>query len=599
MACPSQERGSSDRSTRAGAHVADGAQRAADGAGDLRAPLAGAVGDVDLGDRASRPPPRAGPSPAASRSAGRRCPRSSSASRRRGAHRPEVAQRDAACGGAAQREHAVGDARVGRPRAAARARGRRARGRRPAATGLEHARQVARVERSVAVHEADDGRARRPAARRSRRRRSPGDGLGDHARRRGAAAMSPEPSVEPLSTTIGSKPARHALEDPRERGGLVEDGEDDVGHAADACPFRRRTPLRLAERARPRIGPRAPTVRPWSSSPAAPASSARTSSTRCARPGTTSACSICDPARRPTRGPSRRGRRPRRDVVERALDGVDAVCHQAAMVGLGVDLGDIADYVAPQRPGYGRAAARDGARRASRGALVLASSMVVYGEGRYRCAEHGVVRPGPRAAPRTWTAGRFEPPCPACGARWRRRRSARTRRRTRATSTRRRSSTRSTSRPRSRRETGVPVDRAALPQRLRPADAARHAVRGRGVDLPLRARGGPRAAGLRGRRAAARLRPRPRRRARERARADRRRAGRGRVQRLLGHAAQHRRHGARAARGGRPGAPAPGGHRRVPARRRPARLRRRRRGPSACWASPREEDFDGGMAELA
>jgi dTDP-L-rhamnose 4-epimerase len=49
------------------------------------------------------------------------------------------------------------------------------------------------------------------------------------------------------------------------------------------------------------------------------------------------------------------------------------------------------------------------------GRLVLASSMVVYGEGRYRCAEHGVARPGPRLVTdlRTW---RYEPPCPVCGA---------------------------------------------------------------------------------------------------------------------------------------------------------------------------------------
>src|SRR3954470_6383063 len=33
------------------------------------------------------------------------------------------------------------------------------------------------------------------------------------------------------------------------------------------------------------------------------------------------------------------------EIAERAVDGVEAVCHQSAMVGLGVDLGDIADYV--------------------------------------------------------------------------------------------------------------------------------------------------------------------------------------------------------------------------------------------------------------
>jgi dTDP-L-rhamnose 4-epimerase len=46
--------------------------------------------------------------------------------------------------------------------------------------------------------------------------------------------------------------------------------------------------------------------------------------------------------------------------------------------------------------------------------LVLASSMVVYGEGGYRCQTHGRVRPAPRD-PARLAAGRWEPPCPACG----------------------------------------------------------------------------------------------------------------------------------------------------------------------------------------
>jgi dTDP-L-rhamnose 4-epimerase len=40
--------------------------------------------------------------------------------------------------------------------------------------------------------------------------------------------------------------------------------------------------------------------------------------------------------------------------------------------------------------------------------------MVVYGEGRYACAEHGIVRPPPRE-PADLDAARYEPPCPLCG----------------------------------------------------------------------------------------------------------------------------------------------------------------------------------------
>jgi dTDP-L-rhamnose 4-epimerase len=102
-----------------------------------------------------------------------------------------------------------------------------------------------------------------------------------------------------------------------------------------------------------------------------------------------------------------------RSVVARAVAGVSAVSHQAAMVGLGVDLGDIADYVSHNDLGTA-VLLRALAARDFTGTLVLASSMVVYGEGRYRCEEHGIVRPGPRT-PEDLDAGRFEPPCPRCG----------------------------------------------------------------------------------------------------------------------------------------------------------------------------------------
>ncbi|MFJ8039379.1 NAD-dependent epimerase/dehydratase family protein [Kitasatospora sp. NPDC096147] len=100
-------------------------------------------------------------------------------------------------------------------------------------------------------------------------------------------------------------------------------------------------------------------------------------------------------------------------VVDRALAGVDLVCHQAAMVGLGLDLGDAPDYVGCNDLGTAvllAAMDRAGVRR-----LVLAGSMVVYGEGRYACAEHGAVAPAPRRVA-DLDAGRFEPPCPRCGA---------------------------------------------------------------------------------------------------------------------------------------------------------------------------------------
>ncbi len=100
-------------------------------------------------------------------------------------------------------------------------------------------------------------------------------------------------------------------------------------------------------------------------------------------------------------------------TVDSALSGVDAVCHQAAMVGLGVDAQDLPAYAGHND--LGTAVLLAAMDRAGIGNLVLASSMVIYGEGRYICAEHGIVRPGPRAEA-DLAAGRFEPRCPICAA---------------------------------------------------------------------------------------------------------------------------------------------------------------------------------------
>ncbi|GIH79736.1 NAD-dependent dehydratase [Planobispora longispora] len=102
-----------------------------------------------------------------------------------------------------------------------------------------------------------------------------------------------------------------------------------------------------------------------------------------------------------------------RRALDRPLRGVDLVVHQAAKVGLGVDVADLPDYASVNV--HGTAVLLAAMARHGVGALVLASSMVVYGEGAYDCAEHGRVRPGPRAV-QDLERGRFEPRCPRCGA---------------------------------------------------------------------------------------------------------------------------------------------------------------------------------------
>jgi dTDP-L-rhamnose 4-epimerase len=101
-------------------------------------------------------------------------------------------------------------------------------------------------------------------------------------------------------------------------------------------------------------------------------------------------------------------------VLDAALDGVEAVCHQAAMVGLGESFADAPGYVRDNALGTAELLAAIHRRSGQVTRLVLASSMVVYGEGGYRCPEHGPVRPAPRP-PERLAAGRWEPPCPRCG----------------------------------------------------------------------------------------------------------------------------------------------------------------------------------------
>ncbi|MFC9917443.1 NAD-dependent epimerase/dehydratase family protein [Agromyces binzhouensis] len=99
-------------------------------------------------------------------------------------------------------------------------------------------------------------------------------------------------------------------------------------------------------------------------------------------------------------------------LLDRTLDGVDVVFHEAAKVGLGVDLQDAPDYAATNVHGTAElvaAMARAGIDR-----LVLASSMVVYGEGAYLDAEGRRRRPAARTTA-DLDAGRFEPRDPETG----------------------------------------------------------------------------------------------------------------------------------------------------------------------------------------
>lgn len=94
------------------------------------------------------------------------------------------------------------------------------------------------------------------------------------------------------------------------------------------------------------------------------------------------------------------------------LRGADVVVHQAALVGLGARVADLPAYAGHND--LGTATLLAAMHEAGVSALVLASSMVVYGEGRYTCPAHGPQQPAARRR-EDLDAGWFENPCPVCG----------------------------------------------------------------------------------------------------------------------------------------------------------------------------------------
>ncbi|SNT02324.1 NAD-dependent epimerase/dehydratase family protein [Rhodococcoides kyotonense] len=100
------------------------------------------------------------------------------------------------------------------------------------------------------------------------------------------------------------------------------------------------------------------------------------------------------------------------DAVASSLKGVDVVCHQAAVVGAGVNASDAPAYASHND--FGTAVLLAAMADAGCSRLVLASSMVVYGEGRYRTQDGRVVVPGPRSRS-DLDAGRFDNTDPDTG----------------------------------------------------------------------------------------------------------------------------------------------------------------------------------------
>ena len=101
------------------------------------------------------------------------------------------------------------------------------------------------------------------------------------------------------------------------------------------------------------------------------------------------------------------------NALKKLVPRVDAILHLAAAVGVGQSMYEISDYTETNIQGTANLLQAILDTRSTPEKLVVASSMSIYGEGRYKCPRCGPVAPAPRAisqlAEKEW-----ELRCPSC-----------------------------------------------------------------------------------------------------------------------------------------------------------------------------------------
>ncbi|HUS15355.1 MAG TPA: NAD-dependent epimerase/dehydratase family protein [Chloroflexia bacterium] len=102
-------------------------------------------------------------------------------------------------------------------------------------------------------------------------------------------------------------------------------------------------------------------------------------------------------------------------ALQRALDGIDVVFHEAAEVGVGQSMYEIVRYTRANTLGTAVLLELLAANRGTVRKLIVASSMSIYGEGAYTCAKHGTVYPTLRDEAQL-QARDWEMRCPVCQA---------------------------------------------------------------------------------------------------------------------------------------------------------------------------------------
>lgn len=102
------------------------------------------------------------------------------------------------------------------------------------------------------------------------------------------------------------------------------------------------------------------------------------------------------------------------DTVRRALEDIEVVFHLAAAVGVGQSMYEISHYMGVNTQGTAVLLQELLSRRSRVEKLVLASSMSIYGEGKYLCAQCGEMAP-PLRSNEQLKSKQWEMLCPTCG----------------------------------------------------------------------------------------------------------------------------------------------------------------------------------------
>jgi dTDP-L-rhamnose 4-epimerase len=101
------------------------------------------------------------------------------------------------------------------------------------------------------------------------------------------------------------------------------------------------------------------------------------------------------------------------EAVRKAMDGVEVVFHLAAAVGVGQSMYEISHYMGSNTQGTAVLLQEILNRKAKVEKLILASSMSIYGEGKYLCAQCGDVTPDLRDIDQL-KSKQWEMVCPKC-----------------------------------------------------------------------------------------------------------------------------------------------------------------------------------------